>query len=81
VAPGLKRLPARREVREPAYDLLAVQSRLSEFFGTPVKVTTTDEKGKIEITFFGTEGLNRILDAVGLPETQAYTPPKEKFRV
>ncbi|HYF80325.1 MAG TPA: ParB/RepB/Spo0J family partition protein [Symbiobacteriaceae bacterium] len=78
---GVKRTGAKRGAQGLTYDLLAVQTRLSEFFGTPVKLIGGEEKGKIEITFFGAEGLNRILEAVGLPETEASLPPKSKFRI
>lgn len=78
---GGKRSGTKRDAQGLSYDLLAVQTRLSEFFGTPVKVVGGEEKGKIEITFFGSEGLNRILEAVGLPETNATIPPKNKFRI
>ncbi|HYF92934.1 MAG TPA: ParB/RepB/Spo0J family partition protein [Symbiobacteriaceae bacterium] len=80
-AQAVKRPAVKREMHSVPYDLLAVQTRLSEFFGTPVKVAGGEEKGKIEITFFGTEGLNRILEAMGLPEMAPVTPPREKFRV
>jgi ParB family transcriptional regulator, chromosome partitioning protein len=78
---GGKRPGTKRGAQGLTYDLLAVQTRLSEFFGTPVKLIGGEEKGKIEITFFGAEGLNRILEAVGLPETEASLPPKSKFRI
>lgn len=78
---GNKRPTAKRDSHGLSYDLLAVQTRLSEFFGTPVKLLGGEEKGKIEITFFGSEGLNRILEAVGLPETNTSVPPKSKFRI
>lgn len=76
-----KRTVPKREPHGLSYDQLAVQTRLNEFFGTPVKLVAGEEKGRIEITFFGTEGLNRILEAIGLPEMAPGTPPKEKFRV
>lgn len=78
---GSKRPGGKREAQGLSYDLLAVQTRLSEFFGTPVKLLGGEEKGKIEITFFGAEGLNRILEALGLPETNTISPPKNKFRI
>ncbi|HWI63833.1 MAG TPA: ParB/RepB/Spo0J family partition protein [Symbiobacteriaceae bacterium] len=81
VVQASKRPVAKREPHGLTYDQLAVQTRLSEFFGTPVRLSAGEEKGKIEITFFGTEGLNRILEAIGLPEMSPGTPPKEKFRV
>lgn len=63
-------------------NLQAVESRLREWFGTPVRLVAGDKKGKIEITYFGEDGLGRILDALGLVESPPMvSPPKEKFRV
>lgn len=81
LAQSVKRPPTRREAEGLSHDMLAVQSRLSEFFGTPVKLAMSEQKGKLEVTFFGTEGLNRILEALGLPESPVAAPPKEKFRI
>ena len=80
-AQAVRRAPLKRDTAGLSYDLLAVQTRLGEFFGTPVRVTGGEDKGKIEVTFFGTEGLNRILEAIGLPEMVPAAPPKERFRV
>lgn len=62
-------------------DLRAVERQLNELFGTPVKLVAGEQKGKIEITFFGNEGLGRILDALGMGEGHTTTPPKGSFRV
>lgn len=58
-----------------------VERRLGEFFGTPVKLSLSEGKGRIEITFFGEEGLERVLEAVGIGERSAVLPPKGEFRV
>lgn len=62
-------------------DMLAVEARLCELFGTPVKIALGGQKGKVEITFFGEEGLQRILETVGLEQLAAARPPKGKFHV
>ncbi|MDB4897268.1 MAG: ParBc, ParB-like nuclease domain [Firmicutes bacterium] len=62
-------------------DLRAVERQLNELFGTPVKLVVGEQKGKIEITFFGNEGLGRILDALGMSEEHSATPAKGAFRV
>lgn len=64
-------------------DLLELESRLREWFGTPVRVHTGSRKGTIEITYFGDEGLSRILDVLGVTsdEERKATPPKTRFRV
>ncbi len=63
-------------------NMQAVESRLREWFGTPVRLVAGEKKGKIEITYFGEEGLGRILEALGLTDSpSAASPPKERFRV
>lgn len=80
VSPAEK--PAKRERESLTADLLAVEQRLRELLGTPVRLSVGDQKGKIEITFFGEEGLSRILDVLGggASDTDA-PPPKGVFRV
>lgn len=63
-------------------DLAAVEQRLREQLGTPVKLHWTGERGRVEITFFGEEGLNRLLDVLGMSQGDAGPrPPREPFRV
>lgn len=62
-------------------NMVAVESRLREHFGTPVKLQVSGDRGRIEITFYGEEGLNRILDSLRLEEQEAPSAPKERFRV
>lgn len=62
-------------------NMQAVESQLREWFGTPVRLVSGEKKGKIEITYFGEDGLNRILESLGLAEGPQVGPPKERFRV
>jgi len=63
-------------------DLAAVERRLREQLGTPVKLHWSGERGRVEITFFGEEGLNRLLEALGMSQPgQTPRPPREPFRV
>lgn len=63
-------------------DLAAVERRLREQLGTPVKLHWSGDRGRVEITFFGEEGLNRLLEALGMSEAgQTPRPPREPFRV
>jgi ParB family chromosome partitioning protein len=62
-------------------DLLAVERRLREQFGTPVRLQINGERGRLEITFFGQEGLSRLLDALGMAGEGKPRPPREPFRV
>lgn len=77
-APG-----AKRERRPLTVEMRAVEGRLREYFGTPVKLQFSGEKGKLEITFFGEDGLQRIMDALGAAEEErnAPHPPKRPFVV
>lgn len=62
-------------------DLKAVEERLCELFGTPVRLTPGPDKGKIEIIFFGEEGLGRVLDTLGLSEPSTVVRQRTSFRV
>lgn len=63
-------------------DLAAVERRLREQLGTPVKLHWSGDRGRVEITFFGEEGLNRLLEALGMSQPgQTPRPPREPFRV
>lgn len=73
---GAKPTPGRLSL-----DMLAVEARLCELFGTPVKISLGGQKGKVEITFFGEEGLQRILETVKLEPIGEARPPKGKFHV
>lgn len=62
-------------------EMLDLERRLREWFGTPVRVVAGEKKGRIEITYFGEEGLGRIMDALGLVDEAGGAPPKGPFRV
>jgi len=62
-------------------DLADVERQLREWFGTPVKLVSNGSKGRIEITFFGEDGLGRVLDALGLGDQERGRPPKGSFRI
>jgi len=64
-------------------DLAVIERRLREQFGTPVKLRWSGDRGRVEITFFGEEGLGRLLDALGMAgqEPSGPRPPREPFRV
>ncbi|HEY3365298.1 MAG TPA: ParB/RepB/Spo0J family partition protein [Symbiobacteriaceae bacterium] len=62
-------------------DMLEVEQQLREYFGTPVRLSFVGQKGKLEITVFGEEGLQRILDTLKLQERSTGVPPRETFRV
>lgn len=62
-------------------ELRDVERRLRELLGTPVKLEMRDGKGRIEITFFGEEGLERVLECLGAGEEKPAGPPVGPFRV
>ncbi len=76
-----KKKASRRVERRLEPELLELERRLGELFGTPVKIVAGEQKGKIEITYFGQEGLERIVEAIGLSEPVRRRPPREPFRV
>ena len=64
--------PKKKEKREKkdAYsiELDKIQDRLSEYFGTRVKITHTAKKGKIEIEYYGNDDLERLLGIINAEE-------------
>ena len=48
--------------------LLNVQNRLQKHLATHVAVQHGDKRGRIEIEYYGTDDLNRILNTLGLPD-------------
>ncbi len=74
------KLYGRKREATLAPDLKAVEEQLRERFGTPVKIQVSGEKGRLEVTFFGEEGLNRILEVLGIDQGGS-SPPRERFRV
>ena len=43
-----------------------IQNTLRERFATEVKVNHTAKKGRIELTYYGNDDLQRILDLLGI---------------
>ncbi|MEW8977814.1 MAG: ParB/RepB/Spo0J family partition protein [Symbiobacterium sp.] len=83
VARQERRVPRKPAVRQKLPpDLMAVEKRLREQFGTPVRLRWSGDRGKVEITFFGEDGLNRLLEAFGMGAREPQPrPPREPFRV
>lgn len=71
--------PAEGQVLPP--DLREVEGGLREWFGTPVRLVPGEKKGRIEITYFGEEGLSRILEMLGVGDRISARPPKVPFRI
>src|SRR5438034_97823 len=47
-----------------------LQNRLQQHLATHVTIRHGDKRGRIEIEYYGTEDLHRIIDALGLPEQE-----------
>lgn len=43
-------------------DIVAVEEKLKEIYGTRVAITTNGRKGAVEISYYGREDLNRIIE-------------------
>jgi ParB family chromosome partitioning protein len=69
---GRGRRKARRAVSDLGTTSTAVedlQNRLQQHLATHVTIHHGDKRGRIEIEYYGTEDLQRIVTALGLPET------------
>jgi ParB family transcriptional regulator, chromosome partitioning protein len=68
---GRGRRKSRRAVDNPGTMAIAVedlQNRLQQHLATHVSIHHTDKRGRIEIEYYGTDDLQRIITALGLPE-------------
>ena len=67
---GRGRRKSRRAVSDPGATAAAVedlQNRLQQHLATHVIIRHADKRGRIEIEYYGTDDLQRILTALGLP--------------
>ena len=51
----------RRGPKKPA-QVMALEEKLRQFFGTQVRIRQTPDKGKIEIEFYSSEDLDRLIE-------------------
>jgi len=68
---GRGRRKARRAVSESGATATAVedlQNRLQQHLATHVTIHHGDKRGRIEIEYYGTDDLQRVVNALGLPE-------------
>lgn len=68
---GLTPSPRRRSASDPAPlspALLHVQNRLQSHLATHVTVAHGEKKGRIEIEYYGSDDLQRLLKVLGMPE-------------
>jgi len=70
---GRSRRRSRRVATELSIESTAVedlQNRLQQFLSTHVTIHHRDTRGRIEIEYYGTDDLQRIVAALGLPEQE-----------
>jgi ParB family transcriptional regulator, chromosome partitioning protein len=63
-----KRAPANATVTSATFDEL--QSRLQQHLGTRVTLHHGEKRGRIEIEYYGNDDLQRVLNAIGLPQSE-----------
>jgi len=67
---GRGRRKARRAVSESGATAVEdLQNRLQQHLATHVTIHHGDKRGRIEIEYYGTDDLQRVVNALGLPET------------
>ena len=64
--PGLKPVPGDSPVQAALKD---VEKRLRNRFTSSIAIKHGEKKGRIEIEYYGTDDLNRVLDLLGVGET------------
>ena len=64
---------------EPHAELRAAMDRLTEYFGTQVKITRGKKKGKIEIAYYDDDDLTRILELLQKDKTDAEAEKQRKI--
>ena len=57
-----------KKAKQKDPEVLAVESRLRDYFSTKVNISHSGKKGKIEIEYYNQEDLNRILDVLNANE-------------
>jgi ParB family chromosome partitioning protein len=66
VSPPPEEASAPKEKRPADPNDAALERELSQLFGTPVRISRSDEGGKISVPFYSDEDLQRILDLLGI---------------
>src|SRR5262249_33472136 len=73
---GRARRKPRRAPADPGVTATAVedlQNRLQQHLATHVTIHHSDKRGRIEIEYYRTNDLQRIVTALGLPEPQGWS--------
>ena len=63
-----KKTPAKKKKKTKSHEIISVENRLKDIYGTKVNINQKGKKGKIEIEFYSTEDLNRILELLRVEE-------------
>ena len=56
----VSRRKPRKSKKDP--DIVAVEEQLKEIYGTRVSITTNGRKGQVELSYYGREDLNRLIE-------------------
>lgn len=56
-----KQKPVRRKSKKDP-DIIAVEEKLKEIYGTKVSITTNGRKGALEFSYYGRDDLNRLIE-------------------
>lgn len=67
---GQSRRPRKGKPEGLGSALQHVQNRLQRHLGTHVTLHHGDKRGRLEIEYYGTDDLNRLLDVLGLPKEE-----------
>lgn len=62
--------PSAPTSRDTDVQIAAISKRLRDAFATHVAIHHTQKKGRIEIEYYGNDDLQRILDLLGLPDSE-----------
>ena len=54
----------RRTLKNKDHQLTSIENRLIEILGTKVKVKSSEKGGKIEVSYFSIDDLDRIIDII-----------------
>ena len=57
---GTAKKPRRKSKKDP--DIVAVEDTLKQIYGTKVNITTNGRKGAVELSYYGREDLNRLIE-------------------
>jgi len=64
--PGAEKSPTTKKPAPADPEYAALERGLSEYFGSPVRITRSEVGGKLSVDFYSDDDLQRILDVLGI---------------